>query len=52
MRNLPSIACGTTEIFSAGTLKKCKMSRFEASDAVTIRSDRLAALHIAARAYA
>jgi hypothetical protein len=35
---------------SAATLKKCRMSRFEASDTVRIRSERRTAVHIAARA--
>ena len=45
-RNRSSIALGTTTTFSGGTLKKCRMSRFDASDTVMIRCARRAAAHI------
>ena len=34
--------CRRPTIFSGGTLKKCRMSRFDASDTVRMRSERFA----------
>jgi hypothetical protein len=44
------MALCTTTTFSGGTLKKCRMSRFDASDTVMINCARRAAAHITARA--
>jgi hypothetical protein len=49
-RNRSSIAFGTTTTFSGGTLKKCRMSRLDASDTVMIDCARRAAAHITERA--